>query len=225
MQLSRRLTYTIVITIFVRRQLFHTSQRPQNKFWHNFTGRQYSTSSTKSVFFKSRFVNKDWPQRLLRSLCFLRADSSTKMAYLASDWLIYFRLIVCILWTDFKRNLIGSKNSTSSTKFVFWADLLAEMASDWLKQFRLLCNCWADFHEMWREASTQCPLSSLCLSYPSVNKDGRPGLWLAEESLTSSATAEQILMKLDRKKVLNVLYQFGVFASWSVNKDSLHGIS
>ena len=64
-------------------------------------------------------------------------------------------------------NLLGSKISTPSTKFVFfWADRknkMAALASDWLRHFRLLLwNCWTEFSETWQEASSQWPLPRLC---------------------------------------------------------------
>ena len=51
-----------------------------------------------------------------------------------------------------QRNLTGSKNSTPSTKFVFFGligkNKMAALASDWLRHFRLLLwNRWTEFHE------------------------------------------------------------------------------
>ena len=89
-----------------------------------------------------------------------------------------------------QRNLTGSKLLTSSTKFVFRADLknkMAALASDWLRHFRLLWwNRWMEFKETWKEARSQSPLPSLCFSGWSEKQDGRPSLWLAETFSTSS---------------------------------------
>ena len=69
-----------------------------------------------------------------------------------------------------------------------------------------------DFDETWQEASPQHPLSSLCFSCRSEIQDGRPGLWLAETFFDFfSTTAIWVLTKLDRKQVLNALYQVCVF--------------
>ena len=69
-----------------------------------------------------------------------------------------------------------------------------------------------DFDETWQEASPQHPLSSLCFSCRSEIQDGRPGLWLAETFFDFfSTTVELILTKLDRKQILNTLYQVCVF--------------
>ena len=88
-----------------------------------------------------------------------------------------------------QRNLTGSKISTSSTKFVFRADLknkMAVLASHWLRHFRLLLqNRWTEFNETWQGARSQRHLPSLCLSGWSEKQDGRPGLWLAETFSTS----------------------------------------
>ena len=83
---------------------------------------------------------------------------------------------------------------------------------DW-NIFRLLLrNRWMDFDETWQDASHQRPLSSLCFSCRSEIQDGRPRPWLAETFFGFfSTTAEWIFTKLDRKQVLNALYQFCVF--------------
>ena len=62
---------------------------------------------------------------------------------------------------------------------------MAALASDWLRHFRLLWNCWTEFKETWQEARLQRPLPSLCFSGWSEKQDGRPGLWLAETFSTS----------------------------------------
>ena len=63
------------------------------------------------------------------------------------------------------RNLIGSKISTSSSEWSFWADWKKQddrPAYCWLRHFRLLCNRWIEFNELWQEASSQHPPPSLC---------------------------------------------------------------
>ena len=91
-----------------------------------------------------------------------------------------------------QRNLIGSKISTSSTKFVFFRPIGSNktrwppLASDWLRRFRLLSwHRWTECNETWQEARSQRLLPSLCFSGLSEKQDGRPGLRLAETCLTS----------------------------------------
>ena len=63
---------------------------------------------------------------------------------------------------------------------------MAVLASDWLRDFRLLrWKRWTVFNETWQEARSQRPLPSLCFSGRSEKQDGRPGLWLAETFSTS----------------------------------------
>ena len=63
---------------------------------------------------------------------------------------------------------------------------MANLASDWLRHFRLLFwNRWTEFNKTWQEARSQCPLPSLCFSGRSEKQDCRPGLWLAETLSTS----------------------------------------
>ena len=55
-----------------------------------------------------------------------------------------------------------------------WKNKMATPASDWLRHFWLLCrNCWTEFNEAWQEASSQCPLPSLCFSGRSEKQVGR----------------------------------------------------
>ena len=84
-----------------------------------------------------------------------------------------------------QRNLTGSNISTSSTKFVFFGPIgknkMAALASDWLRHFRLLWNCWTEFNVIWQETRSQRPLPNLYCSGRSVNKDSRHALasdWL-----------------------------------------------
>ena len=106
--------------------------------------------------------------------------------------------------------------STSSTKFVFWADRknkMAALVSDWLRYFRLLLwNRWSEFNETWQEARSQRPLPSLCFFGPIGKTRWPPWLLIASDIFDfSSETAERNLMKLDRKQDFNVLYQVCVF--------------
>ena len=67
-----------------------------------------------------------------------------------------------------QQNLTRRKNSTSSTKFVFFGQIGKTRWppwSDWLRHFQLLLwNHWTEFNETWQEARSQRPLPSLCFS-------------------------------------------------------------
>ena len=73
-----------------------------------------------------------------------------------------------------KRNLIGSKISTSSTKFMFFGPIvknkMAALASYWLRHFRLLWNSWTEFNETWQKVRYKRPLPSLCFRADRKNK-------------------------------------------------------
>ena len=57
--------------------------------------------------------------------------------------------------------------------------LMAALASDWLRHFRLLLwNRWTEFNETWQEARSQRLLPSLCFSGRSVYKNVRLGQFL-----------------------------------------------
>ena len=106
-----------------------SSLKPLNGIHRNLTGSKLLTSSTKFVFFgpigKTRW--SPWPLigwdifdffsesaegnstklyrkqdlNILYQVCVFRADRKNKMAALASDWLRYFRLLLCIRWREF----------------------------------------------------------------------------------------------------------------------------
>ena len=140
---------------------------------------------------RSKELNKTWQearsQRPLPSLCFL--GWSEKQDGRPGLWLAEtFSTSPLKPLNGIQRNLTGSKILTSSTKFVFlgWSEKQdGRLASDWLRHFWLLLwNRWTEFNETWQEARSQRPLPSLCFSGRS-EKQGCPGLWLAETFSTS----------------------------------------
>ena len=96
---------------------------------------------------------------------------------------------------------------------------MAALASDLLRHFRLLWNCWTEFNETWQEARSQSPLPSLCFSGRSEKTRWAA---LASDWLDifdfSSETAEPNSTKLDRKQDLKALYQVCVFLANQKNK-------
>ena len=100
-------------------------------------------------------------------------------------------------------HLTGSKNSTSSTNLVFWADRKKKMAapvSDWLRHFRFLWNRLMEFAESLQEVRTQRPLPCFCFSAnrKTPRWSSRPLIGL-NIFVFLSETAEQNLPKLYRK--------------------------
>ena len=89
-----------------------------------------------------------------------------------------------------RRNLIGSKISTPSTKFVFFRwfgkTKWPPLAYDLLRHFHFfLWNRWIEFNKTWWEARSHNPLPGLRFLGWSEKQDSRPVLWLAETFLTS----------------------------------------
>ena len=68
-----------------------------------------------------------------------------------------------------------------------------------------------EFNKIWQDARSQRPLTSLCFSGRSEERDGRPASDLPRHFDFSSVTAEQDSTKLHRKQDLSVLYQFVLF--------------
>ena len=97
---------------------------------------------------------------------------------------------------------------------------MAALASDWLRQFRLLLLIHlTEFNETYQDARSQHPLPSLCFSGRS-EKQRWPSWPLIGWDIFdfSSETVERNSMKLDRKQDLNVLYQVCVFLADRKNK-------
>ena len=172
--------------------------------------------STTTQWILTKFDRKQVLNALYQ-FCVFHADRKSKMAALASDWLKHFSTSSPQPLNGFWRNLTGSKSSTSSIKFVFFVLIGNPRWPPWpligWNIFRLLLrNRSMDFDETWQEASPQHTQSSLCFSCQSEIQDGCPGLWLAETFFDCfSASLEWISTKLDRKQVLNALYQVRVF--------------
>ena len=114
------------------------------------------------------------------------------------------------LWTEFNETWQEARSQSPLPNWCFRADRKNKMASDWLMHFRLVSNRWTELYETLQEARSQCPLPSLCFSGRSKIKkteDDRPAF-----DFLSFETAERNSTTLDRKQVLNVLYQVcGVF--------------
>ena len=67
-----------------------------------------------------------------------------------------------------------------------WKNMMAALASDWLRHFRLLLwKCWTEFNKTWQEARSQSPLPNLCFSGWSEKEDDFPGLLIGWDILTS----------------------------------------
>ena len=234
-------------------ETFSTSPlKPLNGIQRNLTENKISTSSTKFVFFgpigKNKMAalasdwlrhfrlllwnrwtefNKTWQearsQRPLPSLCFsgrLEKQDGRPGLWLAET----FPTSSLKPLNGIQRNLIGSKSSTSSTKFLFFQadrkNKMATLASDWLRHFRLLLwNRWTEFNETWQEARSQHPLPSLRFSGRSEKTRWPPWPLIGWDIFNfSSETAERNSTKLDRKQELNVLYQVSFFQADRKNK-------
>ena len=153
-------------------------------------------------------------------VCVFRTNRKNKMAALASDWPRYFQLL---LWNQIQWNLIGSKISMPTTKFVFFGMLGKSKWPPWL----LIGWDIFDFSSETAE-HIQRNLTGSKLSMPSTTfvffrqigkkQNGRPGLWLAETFRLLLWNCERNSMKLDRKQDLNALYLVCVFQVDRKNK-------
>ena len=109
--LSRRLKCTIVI------MRCPSSVRPSSLTFNIFDFSSETAERNSTKLDRKQHLN------LLYQVCVFRADQKNKMAALASDWLRHFSTSPLKLLNGIQRNLIGSKISTSSTKFVFFGPI------------------------------------------------------------------------------------------------------
>ena len=151
-------------------ETFWTSPlKPLNGIQQNLIGSKISKASTKFVFFgpigKTRWP--PWPLIGWDIFDFSVETAERNSTKLNRNQDLNALYQVCVFRADRKNKM-------------------AALASDWLRQFRLLLwNRWTEFNETWQEARSQSPLPSLCFSGRSEKQDGRPGLWLAETFWTS----------------------------------------
>ena len=114
-------------------------------------------------------------------------------------------------------NLIGSKISTPSTKFVFFRWIGKTKWLPWpmigWDIFDFSCETTeGNSKNLDRKQVLNVLYQVWVFRADPKKKYGRPGLWLAETYFDfSSETAERNSAKLDRKQDLNVLYQVCVF--------------
>ena len=145
------------------------SLKPRKGIHRNLTGNKISTSYTKFVFFGSIRKTRWLPWPLIGGDIFdffteTAVRNSTKLDG-KQDLNVLYQ--ICVFRADPKNKM-------------------AALASDWQRHFQLLLwNRWTEFNETWQEATSQCPLPSLCFSCWSEKQDGHPFLWLAEIFSTS----------------------------------------
>ena len=130
-------------------ETFSTSPlKPLNGIQRNLTGSKISTSSITFVFF-GPIGKTRWPpwhligwdifdfsfetaERNSTKLdrkqdlnvfyqCVFRADWKNKMAALASDWLIHFRLLLWDLWTEFDKTWQEARSQRPLSRLCFWS--------------------------------------------------------------------------------------------------------
>ena len=168
----------------------------------NFIGSKISMSSTKFVFFglivkirwphwplivwdifdfssetanwNSMKLNRQQDLNVLYQVCVFRADRK-KIAAMASDWTIYFRLLLWNRWTEFSETWQESRSQHPLPSLCFWGWLkkykMASLASDWRRHFWLLLwNSWTEFNETSKEVIYQRPLPSSCFWNDRQNK-------------------------------------------------------
>ena len=176
-------------------ETFSTSPlKPLNGIQQNLIRSKIWTSSTKFYVF--------------------RTDRKNKMAALTSDWLRHFRILLWNRLTELNETWQEARSQCPLPSLSFSCrseNKMAALASDWLRHFRVLLL--TELNKTCREGRSQCPLPSFSFSrwppWPLI-------VWDIFDF--SSETAEQKLMKLDRKQDLKVLYQVCVFRADRKNK-------
>ena len=168
-----------------------------NGIWQNMTRIKISMSSTKFVFFEP--IRKPrWPPRPLIGweifyFSLETAERNSMKLDRKQNLYVLYEFCGVFFREDKKTNMAG-------------------LASDWLGYFQLLL--WMEFDETWKEARSQCPLSSLSFSGRSENQEADRPLFDF-----SSETAEQ-----NWTKDLSLLYQLCIFGADRETKMFHHGL-
>ena len=130
-------------------ETFSTSSlKPLNGIQLNLTGSKISRPSTKFVFFGSIGKTRWPPWPLIGQDIFDFSSETAEPNSTKLDRKQYLNALfqVCVFRGDRKNKM-------------------AALASDWLRNFRLLWrNRWTEFNKTWQEASSQCLLPRLCFS-------------------------------------------------------------
>ena len=127
-----------------------------------------------------------------------------------------------------QRNLTRSKISTYALYQVrvCWADRSTKMASpasDWLRHFQLLCNCWTEFNEIWQETRSQHLLPSLRFFLGPIGKTRQPLRPLTETFSTSRQLLNGTQRNMTGSNISTSSTKF-VFSGRSENQDDSHGL-
>ena len=128
--------------------------------------------------------------KVLYEVCVFRAERINKMAALVSDWLRHFKLLLGNRRTEFNETWRKGRSQyplPSTCMCLFQADRknkMVALASDWLRRFQLLLwNFWLELNKTCQEASSQCPLPSLCFCWPIIKQNVCPCRWFAWDIL------------------------------------------
>ena len=146
-------------------EAFSTSLKLLNGISRNLTGSKKPTSSVKFVFYRPIRKQRWPPWPLIRQnisdfsptaeqnsmdfdrkqdlntlcqVCVFRVDWNIKMAVLASNWLIRFRILLWNRWTGFKDTWQKARSKRHIAGLCFsgnWKTKMAALTSGWLGQF------------------------------------------------------------------------------------------
>ena len=114
----------------------------------NFSPETLEWSSTES--------DKKQNRNVLYQACAFQADRKNRMAFLASELLRHFRLLLWNRWTEFKETWHESRYQCSLPSLYVSCPskkTISPLASDWVRHFRLpFWNRWTESNETWEEA-------------------------------------------------------------------------
>ena len=159
----------------------------------------------------------------LYQVCVFRADPKNKMAALASDWLRHFRLLLWNRWTEFNKTWqeARSQRPLPSLCFSGRSEKQDGCPGLWLAE-TFSTSPLKSLNRIQRnltESKISTPSTKFVFFEP-IRKTRWPPWPLIGWDIFdfSSETAERNSTKLDRKQVLNVLYQVCVFRADRKNK-------
>ena len=149
-------------------------------------------------------------------VCVFLADRKNKMAALASDWLRHFRLLLWNRWTEFKETWQEARSQSPLPSLCFSgrSEKQNGRPSLWLAE-TFLTSPLKPMNRIQRNltGSKISTPSTKFVFFGPIGKTRWPPWPLIGWDICdfSSETAERNSTKLDRKQILNVLYQVCVF--------------
>ena len=179
--------------------------------------------SSETVEWNSTKLDREQDLNVLYQVCVFGADRKNKMAALASDWPIPFRLLLWNRWSEFNETWQEARSHCPLQSLCFsdWSEKQDGRPGLWLADTFSTSPLKPLIRIQWNLTGSKISLSSTKFVFLGpIGKTRWPSWPLIGRDIFDFffETVERNSMKLDRKQDLNVLYQVCVFRANQKNK-------